>query len=174
MSPTGSAPVDGPNINLLSLRADVYRLLCLLVADETVNAVELFREASHQVHEEEVNRLLIWIAVATRQLFDLDSGDEDLRCGRLWRRYPSDDTEPLTFRKACDKIIHASEIVAYPLPEDSDADDGDVRSTTRRYAGTITVRTRATRRHPASRAELDFEAFAEHCFRMTAKLAEEH
>ena len=174
MDPTSVAPVDGPNINLLSLRADVYRLLCLLVADETVNAVELFREAGHQIHEEEVNRLLIWIAVATRQLFDLDGDDEDRECGRLWRRYPSDDVEPLTFRKACDKVIHASEIVAYPLPEDADADGDDVRSTTRPYAGTITIRTRASRGHPASRAELEFEAFARHCFRMTARLAEEH
>ena len=64
MAQDHSTASDTPNTNVLSLRADLYRLLCLLMADEKINSVDVFREVGSQIHEDEVNRLLIWIAVA--------------------------------------------------------------------------------------------------------------
>ncbi|MYE13573.1 MAG: hypothetical protein F4X99_18345 [Gammaproteobacteria bacterium] len=168
-----STASETPNINVLSLRADVYRLLCLLLADEKINSADVFREVGSQIHEDEVNRLLIWIAVATRQLLELDDSEATAGCGRLWTRYPADDPEVLTLRKACDKVIHAIEIVPYDIPEGDDPAGTEVPPTTRYYAGRITLRTRASTRHPASRAELQFETFAEHCFRLTERLTQE-
>lgn len=103
-----STASETPNINVLLLRADVYRLLCLLLADAKINSADLFREVGSQIHEDEVNRLLIWIAVATRQLLELDDSEATAGCGRLWTRYPADDPEVLTLRKACDMVIHAN------------------------------------------------------------------
>lgn len=173
MAQAHSTASETPNINVLSLRADLYRLLCLLLADEQINSAEVFREVGSQIHENEVNRLLIWVAVATRQLLELDDGEATAACGRLWTRYPTGDPEVLTLRKACDKVIHASEIVPYDIPTGDDPVGTEVPLKTRYSAGRIALRTKASGRYPASRAELEFETFAEHCFRLTERLTQE-
>ena len=88
-------------------------------------------------------------------------------------RYPGGDPAVLTLRKGCDKVIHASEIVPYDIPEGEDPAETELAPETRYYAGRITLRTKASARHPASRAELEFETFAEHCFRLTERLTQE-
>ena len=168
---------DIPNINVVSLREDVYRLVCMLLADEKVSAQPLFQEAAADIHEKEVNRLLIWIAIAARQLLEIDQTDEEQSCGILWNDFPDGTKETLTFRKACDKIIHANEIIAYPIPYDPIPDESSVttgESPLRHYAGTITIRTTASKRYKASRCELDFETFAGYCFRIAERFTEEH
>ena len=192
----------------------------MLLADGKVSAHPLFQEAAADIHEKEVNRLLIWVAIAVRQLLAIDQTDEEQSCGILWNDFPDGTKDTLTFRKACDKIIHANEIIACritydPIPDDPDEssvktgesplqgdftlvivaetigattwergrpalDEGkmpslpgllraEVRlllsvkwpwSPLRYYAGTITIRTTASKRYKASRCELDFETFA--------------
>lgn len=151
------------NINVASLREDIYRLVCMLLADEKISDRPLFQEAAAAIHEWEVNRLLIWIAIAVRQLIEIDHADEEQACGILWNDFPDGTKETLTFRKACDKIIHANEIIAYPIPYDPLPDESSGRageSPLRHYEGTITIRTIASKRYKASRCELDFETFA--------------
>ena len=59
-------------INVSSYRRDLYQLISLLHADEKVAGVAEFKELSEVNHETEANRLLIWIATASRQFLDLD------------------------------------------------------------------------------------------------------
>ena len=61
-----------PLIDVGALRSDLYRLVVLLLADESVAKVDTFRDLADAHHEAEVNRLLIWVAIATRQLLDID------------------------------------------------------------------------------------------------------
>ena len=138
----------------------------MLLADGKVSAHPLFQEAAADIHEKEVNRLLIWVAIAVRQLLAIDQTDEEQSCGILWNDFPDGTKDTLTFRKACDKIIHANEIIAYritydPIPDDPDESSVKTgESPLRYYAGTITIRTTASKRYKASRCELDFETFA--------------
>lgn len=168
---------DIPNINVVSLREDIYRLVCMLLADEKVSARPLFQEAAADIHEWEVNRLLIWTAIAVRQLLEINHTDEEHPCGILWNDFPNGTKETLTFRKACDKLIHANEIIAYPIPYDPISDESSDKageSSLRHYEGTITIRTTASTRYKASRCELDFETFAGYCFRLAERFLEEH
>ena len=51
---------------------DLYQLITLLLSDRKVAGIADFRALSEVNHEAEVNRLLIWIATATRQFLDMD------------------------------------------------------------------------------------------------------
>ena len=59
--------VPGP-----SYLRDLYQLITLLLSDQRVAGIADFRALSEVNHEAEVNRLLIWIATATRQFLDMD------------------------------------------------------------------------------------------------------
>jgi hypothetical protein len=56
-----------PIINISADHRDLYQLLTLLLADEKVAMNANFKNLSESNHDNEVNRLLIWIAIATRQ-----------------------------------------------------------------------------------------------------------
>ena len=152
---------DPPVVNVAALRRDIYRLIVLLLADERVTEVEAFRDLadSESNHESEVSRLLIWIAIATRQLLDIkEHRTSERTCGRFCRDYPRDAWRDLTFRTACNAVIHAVEIIPYDLPED-EVDQRDRA----RYTGTITIRGRGRRKRMSTRAVVDFRQFAEYC-----------
>ena len=53
---------------------DLYQLITLLLSDRKVAGIADFRALSEVNHEAEVNRLLIWIATATRQFLDMATG----------------------------------------------------------------------------------------------------
>ena len=109
-------------INVSSYRRDLYQLISLLHADEKVAGVGEFKELSEVNHETEVNRLLIWIAIASRQFLDMDerpSADSfnGAICGRYWDAYTgdalNDSVRNLRFRQASNILIHAVEVTSY-------------------------------------------------------------
>ena len=76
-------------INVSSYLRDLYQLISLLHADEKVAGVAEFKELSEVNHETEVNRLLIWIATASRQVLDMNMGTRNgslnnAICGKYW------------------------------------------------------------------------------------------
>ena len=156
-------------INVASYLRDLYQLISLLHADEKTAAVAEFRELSEVNHETEVNRLLIWIATASRQFLDMNERPggnrfNDAICGRYWDAYTGDperdDVRNLRFRQACNIIIHAVEITSY---------DPNFEY----HRGLITVRGRPRRRSgllQANRAMLDFDRFAKHCIRLSKEV----
>ena len=99
---------------------DLYRLLCLVLADRRVAAIAAESYSIAWLQGEylrtEVRRILISSADALRIWFDLHdrTAFEHLKtdCGTLFPRWPEDKSmyEVLTLREACNKIIHAKEI----------------------------------------------------------------
>ena len=86
---------------------DLYQLITLLLSDRRVAGIADFRALSEVNHEAEVNRLLIWIATATRQFLDMDEPGIDrsmanVACGQYWNTYTGDpdrdNREALRFR----------------------------------------------------------------------------
>ena len=157
---------EPPVVNVAALRRDIYRLIVLLLADERVAEVGAFRDLadSESNHESEVSRLLIWVAIATRQLLDIkEHYTSGQACGRFCRDYPRAAWMDLTFRTACNAVIHAVEIVPYDLPED----EVDPRDRAR-YTGTITIRGRGHGKRVSTRAVMNFQQFAEYCTLLSA------
>ena len=156
-------------INVSSYLRDLFQLISLLHADEKVAGVAEFKALSEVNHETEVNRLLIWIATASRQVLDMNMGARngslnDAICGKYWDVYSGDpahdNVRELQFRQACNIIIHAIEITSY---------DPDFEY----HRGVITVRGQPRRRSgrwQANRAMLDFERFAKHCIRLSKEV----
>ena len=155
-----TAPADTkPLVDISGLRHDIHRLLVLLLADERMSEVEAFSDLADDYHEREVNRLLIWIAIASRQLLVIDARTANRTCGRFYRRYPLDNWVNLNFRGACNTIIHAVEIIPYGIPEDEE--DPPRRKF---YDGTITIRGAKKRGGRFNtRAEMEVRQFAECC-----------
>ena len=58
--------VDIPIINITIYRLDIYRLLTLLLADEIIVKDAIFKGIGNDNFDNEVNRLLVLIAVVTR------------------------------------------------------------------------------------------------------------
>ena len=159
---------DRALVHVPSYLRDLYQLITLLLSDQSVAGIADFKDLSEVNHETEVNRLLIWIATATRQCLDMDDRTRKISmaeapCGRYWNTYTGDsgkdNVEVLRLRQACNIIIHAVEITSY------DPDRGYHR-------GVITIRGRRRRRFgfQANRAALDFVQFAKHCIRLTGEL----
>lgn len=151
---------EKPVVDVAALRGDMYRLIVLLFADRSVDDVEAFRNLADDHHESEVNRLLIWLAVASRQLLDIDGSAAGEPCGRICWDYPDGAWKDLTFRGACNTVIHAVEIIPYDLEDVGEASRAC-------YDGKITVRGRGRRNGANTRARMDFEKFAECCLRLS-------
>ena len=158
-----------PVVDIFGLRRDIYRLIVLLLADEKVVQVETFSDLADDYHEGEVNQLLIWISIASRQLLDIDGSVSNKICGRFSNQYPHGEWSDLNFRRACNTIIHAVEIIPYDVNYTEEDPPQRVR-----YNGTVTIR---GRRHRSSkyntRAEMDFQQFAECCTLLASSFLEE-
>ena len=147
-----------PLIDIPALRRDVYYLVALLFSDESVAKVDALRDLADAHYEAEVNRLLIWVAIAVRQLLDINGDLSRRTCGRLRPDLRDPASEDLTFRDACNKIVHAVEIIPYDLG-DNETTIPDRAS----YNGTITIRGRGRRKGVSTHAVVDFGLFAEYC-----------
>lgn len=109
---------------------DTYRLLCLYMADKAIfemtppdqqvwggsqrSEEPLFRLRHHLI-EDEINHTLINLAICNRTHMELKKerhGREypDSVCGKLIENNDEDMAKDLTFREACNKIIHAKRI----------------------------------------------------------------
>lgn len=114
-------------LNSDTVRRDLYRLLCLILADRSIvrEAQALERDPlmmlRDQFVEDELVHLIIGTAVANRihlehmQGLRRDAGElafrpVDANCGLLQPDVLQDGTVPLSFREACNKIIHAQHI----------------------------------------------------------------
>lgn len=97
---------------------DLYRLVCLFLADKRV--AKLGPDYYHiwnlknEFLRSEVTRILISTAIAIRIRIDQKekklSKELKAPCGKLYPNLPSRKSEPLTLREACNKIIHATKI----------------------------------------------------------------
>jgi hypothetical protein len=125
--------VFGPSFDAAPFALDLYRLVCIVLADKSIGKLvgpdylntTPIQELQDRYRGGELIRILISSAVALRILFDQRPRDpiskrmvsrfdsvSKRECGQLWSRWPKDKRkpEPLTLREACNKIIHAEDI----------------------------------------------------------------
>jgi hypothetical protein len=109
---------------------DLYRLLCMVLADRPLAQMEEHAITIHRLRGEfvypELIRVLTSTATVLRILFDhYDREFAEARikpCGELFSDWPkTQQPEHLTLREACNKIIHAAKI----NHDEIDPDPGD-------------------------------------------------
>ena len=147
---------DKPIVDMLTLRRDLYLVMSLLLADKEVAKVKNSVDWTRDFYENEVRRLLLWIAIAIRGLLDLSKrSDGNQMCGEYWQDFPNQENpEQLTIRQACNSIIHAKAILNYKIPE-IETDQKVVRI----YKNRITIK--STHRKKKTHAELDIVRFVQ-------------
>ncbi len=107
-------------IDKQSLRRDLYFLMSLLLADEKIHNSQI--DWTSSFYEKEVTKLMLWVAVAIRSLLGLPETKNKFNkktCGEYWSDYQPNNTsnkENLSFRQACNSVIHAIEIAPYKMP----------------------------------------------------------
>ena len=110
-----------------AFRRSLYRLACSFFASAEFGRLgrasdtEPLSELLGEHQEDEISRLLVGIAATVRVIQDRDGGQSSvfhLPCGRLISDVSSKQSELLTLREACNKIIHAKRFNfdAKPLP----------------------------------------------------------
>ena len=159
---------DKPIVDMLTLRRDLYLVMSLLLADKEVAKIENVSDWTQDFHENEVRRLMLWVAAAARSLLDFleekdDSFSEQV-CGEYWADFENGGEESLSFRQACNSAIHAEEIVSYILPtyvpeKSYSAAEKSGKSVRLVYDGRITIR--STHREMTTRAQLDIIQFVQ-------------
>ncbi len=104
---------ETPVANISIYRLDIYRLSTLLFADRKISEKELFGQLGNAFAEAEINRLLVLIAVISRQLLDHVANQYGDHVANQYGERGANviGTQPLMFRKACNMIIHAKDIV---------------------------------------------------------------
>jgi len=123
----GQAMVNSSQQSSASILQDAYRLLSLVAGDSVILSMGTLQDPLMRLRNEflmgELVRLLLSTAAMSRirneQLKKrrderaqpgLHSGEED-ECGTLWPDIMEQVEIPLTFQEACDRIIHANDIV---------------------------------------------------------------
>lgn len=88
-------------------------------------------------------------------------------CGEYWAAFPIDSEKPpaLTFRQACNSVIHAKEILPYRAPEQD-----SIKNINRVYRNRITVR--GTNQGKTTRAQLDIIKFVQIAYELTKSFEE--
>ncbi|WP_262032229.1 hypothetical protein [Microvirga sp. Mcv34] len=119
--------VDSSRQNSATILQDAYRLLSLVAGDPVILAMGTPQDPLMRLRDEflvgEVARLLVSTAAMSRIRNEqlkmrrdepaqpgLHSGAED-ECGTLWPDIMEQVEIPLTFQEACDRIVHANNIV---------------------------------------------------------------
>ena len=111
----------GGNFDPGPFALDLYRLLCIVLADKAVAKLTVDERAGRGVaaiqaeyRKVETIRILVSSAVALRIMFDRYPkafGKLPQRaCGVLYPKWPNRTREDLTLREACNKVVHAIEI----------------------------------------------------------------
>ena len=148
--------VNPPIISIPLLQRDAYFLLALLLADEKIAQFDELLDTVEEHYEGSVNQLLIWLSTASRQMLELSKSDiKDDKCGKYWKNLDSQSKE-LTFRQACNTIIHATEIVPYETKGNTSKQLGAAKQF---YTGRLTIRGKNKKREQI--IELDGQKFIE-------------
>jgi len=150
---------DKPIIDMSTLRRDLYLVMGLLLADRAITKVPDMTDWTQTFYENEVGRLMLWVATAMRGLLDgMERNKESFnkkRCGEYWPSFPGA-KEPLTFRRACNAVIHAEEILSYKSPR---KDPSPKRKTNVKQVYIDRVTVRSPNRGKYTRAHLDIIKF---------------
>jgi len=153
---------DKPIIDMSTLRRDLYLVMGLLLADREITKVPDMTDWTQTFYENEVGRLMLWVATAMRGLLDgMEHKKESFnkkRCGEYWPDFPRGAKEPLTFRRACNSVIHAEEILPYKSPR-KDPSRKLKTNVKQVYIDRITVR--SANRGKNTRAHLDIIKFVQ-------------
>ena len=148
---------DKPIVDMLTLRRDLYLVMSLLLADKEVAKIENVSDWTQDFYENEVRRLMLWLAVAIRGLLDkLKSKHLETQvCGEYWSDFPKQaHPKQLTVRQACNSIVHATTIRNYKIPkQESDKTAWQV------YVDRITVK--SIHRGKKTHGELDIIKFVQ-------------
>jgi len=144
-----------PIVDVPTLRRDLYLVLGLLLADRAIADAPGMTRWTQAFYDNEVRRLMLWVATAMRNLLDHKQGAFNrARCGEYWSDFPNRAKEPLTFRRACNSVIHAREILPFEAPwQDSK------EKVKRVYTDRMTIR--SVNRGRNTRAHLDIIRFVE-------------
>lgn len=89
---------DYPIVDMPTIRWDLYLVMSLLLADKAVVKVPDVVVWTEVFHENEVGRLMLWVATAMRGLLDLLDKSNKFNakiCGEYWADFPSGDRETL-------------------------------------------------------------------------------
>lgn len=162
---------DDPVVDIHTLRRDLYLLASLLLADKQMAEMKVLDTWTFSHYETEVNRLTIWLAAAMRGLLDLQRPQYEApgaeSCGEYWGDFPSGKTRALTFRQACNSMIHAKQIYPYQFSkEELDTRAGAAKRNGRKtYDGIVTIR--GVHRNLQTRADVDVIAFVKIADRLT-------
>ncbi|MDD9816120.1 MAG: hypothetical protein OXU31_09180 [Gammaproteobacteria bacterium] len=152
---------DKSVVDTPTLRRDLYLVMGLLLADREIAKLPKMTDWTQTFYDNEVRRLMLWVATAMRSLLDgLEHRKEafnKMRCGEYWSDFPGGAKEPLTFRRACNSVIHAKEILPYKAPW-SPREDSET-NITRIYADRMTIR--SANRGRNTRAHLDIIKFVQ-------------
>ncbi len=146
---------DYPIVDMLTLRRDLYLVMSLLLADKKVTKVT---DWTQDLYENEARRLMLWVATAARGLLNL-TAHEDIQeqgCGEYHADFPNGEGELLTFRQACNSVIHAKEILLYKVPQRESKGTVKIKHT---YIDRITIR--SSHRNKTTRAQLDIIRFVQ-------------
>lgn len=161
---------DNPIVDMLTLRKDLYLVMSLLLADKGVVKVQNVVVWTKVFHENEIRRLMLWVATAVRGLLDLLEERKDSfskqTCGEYWADFPKSSEYPLTFRQTCNSVIHAKEILPYRAP----LKDANKR-VKRVYTDRITVR--GTHRRKTTRAQIDIIRFVRIAYELSTLFEED-
>lgn len=150
---------ERPIVDIVTLRRDLYIAMSLLLADKAADKLGDRFQWTGDFYEKEVRRLLLWVAVAGRNLIDsLDSSPNktelvNQNCGEYWHNFASGKCVSLTLYQACNSIIHATEIL---LHNDSKSGTPSAKIV---YCDRITVRGSPQKKR--TRALINIVQFAE-------------
>jgi len=145
-----------PIVDVPTLRRDLYLVMGLLLADRAIADAPGMTRWTQAFYDNEVRRLMLWVATAMRNLLDHKQGAFNrARCGEYWSDFPNRAKEPLTFRRACNSVIHAKEILPYEAPWHR----APKPSAKRVYIDRMTIR--SVNRGRNTRAHLDIIKFVE-------------
>jgi len=94
------------------IQLHIYRLLCTVIASKKINKYIVFTPLIDEFQESQIIDSLIGIAAHIRFLKNNNKfRDTETSCGKLYELKHSGETRIiLTFKRACDKIMHAEKI----------------------------------------------------------------
>lgn len=108
-----------PIVNTETLKRYLYIAVSLLLADERVDELGDEFLWSGDFYEDEVRRVLLWVAVGTRSLLGVRGSKPELEgrnCGYYWARDTGKKPTVLSLRQACNSLVHARTMFLYDDP----------------------------------------------------------